>query len=161
MIFYLLILFLVVPLVELTILLRLASATSWQLTLLIVVVTGVVGTILARAEGGRTLRRMTEALDRGEVPTDSLVDAFLIFAAGAVLLTPGILTDLLGLAMLVPATRQVARSLLMKWLKSQFNIVATHSGMSMQSTHEAEERVDHGDDEIVDSYVVREEEADS
>jgi len=102
----LLLLLTVVPFVELVILLRLADAISWTSTLAIVIVTGVVGAWLARREGVRTLMTIQSEMEAGRVPTQSLVEGMMILVAGAVLVTPGILTDIVGFALLVPPIRR-------------------------------------------------------
>ena len=105
MLLKLLSLFILVPLVELALLLYLADASSWQFTLLLVIATGVIGTLLAREQGWRTWTRIRDELAAGRMPADSLLDGVLIFIAGALLLTPGVLTDLLGISLLVPWCR--------------------------------------------------------
>lgn len=94
--------FVLVPLAELALLLYLAEIFSWQRTLLLVIVTGVLGTLLARSQGWRTWVRIRDELAAGRMPAESLLDAVLIFVAGALLLTPGVLTDALGISLLIP-----------------------------------------------------------
>ncbi len=108
----LLILLTVVPLVELTILLRIADRFNWGPTIALVVVTGVVGAWLARREGVRALSRIQADLAAGVAPTNAVVDAGLILVAGLVLITPGVLTDLCGFALLIgPIRVRVRRAL--------------------------------------------------
>jgi len=141
--FYLLLLFIVVPFVELALLLKLAELTSWRDTLLLVIVTGLVGTWLARSQGIRTYRKIQQSLAAGQMPTDSLLDAAMIFVAGALLLTPGILTDLLGFSLLFPPTRLLYRRGLINRFKTRFTMQSTfRTGASQQES------------EIIDSYVV-------
>lgn len=118
----LLALFVCVPLVELTLLLLLADYTHWTWALTLVLVTGLLGSLLARAQGWQTYRRIQTALRAGTMPGDALLDAVLIFFAGGLLLTPGILTDALGLSLLTPPGRSVARRWLMNWLRSRFRV---------------------------------------
>lgn len=96
----------IVPLVEVMILLRLAEAFSWGPTIALVIVTGVLGAALARREGLRTLLRIQDDLNAGRVPTLTMVEGVMILVAGVALVTPGILTDLAGFALLVPALRR-------------------------------------------------------
>jgi len=103
--FRLLILFTVVPLVEVIILFRIAEYLSWSATIALVVVTGVLGTWLARREGLRVLGRIQADLAAGVPPTGAMVDGALILVAGLVLVTPGVLTDLCGFALLIPPIR--------------------------------------------------------
>ena len=143
MLFYLLLLFIVVPFVELALLLKLAEITSWWHTLLLVIVTGVVGTWLARSQGLRTYRKIQQSLAAGQMPTDSLIDAAMILVAGALLLTPGILTDLFGFSLLFPPTRLLYRRWLVKRFKARFTMQTTFN--TSEPPHESE---------IIDSYVV-------
>ena len=81
------------------------EAVGWVAMVLFVVLTGLLGMLFVRAEGRRTLRKMQRTLVAGEPPTDELLDGGLLIAAGAFLLTPGLVTDLLGFALVVPITR--------------------------------------------------------
>ena len=105
MFFRLLLLFTCVPLVELYILLQVGSVIGAVNTILLVIFTGVLGAFLAQREGIRTLQTIQSVMARGEMPGEPLLDALLILVAGFVLITPGILTDLLGFLLLLPATR--------------------------------------------------------
>ena len=140
---YLLLLFIIVPFVELALLLKLAEVTGWFHTLLLVIITGVIGTWLARSQGLRTYRKIQQSLEAGQMPTDSLIDAAMIFAAGALLLTPGILTDLFGFSLLFPATRRLYRRWLVNRFKARFTMRTTfRTGEPRQTS------------EVIDSYVV-------
>ncbi len=119
----LLLLFTLVPLTELFLLLWLADKTSWLFTLWLVIFTGVLGAWLARREGLRCLREIQQRIDRGELPTDSLLEGVMILVAGAVLVTPGVLTDILGFSLLIPPFRRVIR----RWLAGRITAkVAMH-----------------------------------
>ena len=99
-------LFIAVPLLELFLLIRLGGAIGLMPTLALCVLTGLAGAWLARREGLRALWSFQERLARGGVPGRALMDGFCILIGGAVLLTPGLLTDLLGFALLLPPTRR-------------------------------------------------------
>ncbi len=142
--FKLLLLFTIVPLVELALLLYLADLTNWLLTLGLVIVTGVVGTILARSEGFRTYRVIQQELAAGHLPGASMVDAVMIFLAGALLLTPGILTDAFGFSLLIPWCRSWYRQRLIRWFQTHFTVVSHPSNGS---------RFADGP-EVIDSHVV-------
>jgi UPF0716 protein FxsA len=105
----LLLLFTLVPLIELFLLVELGSVIGVGATVLIVVCTGVLGAWLARWQGLGVLRRLTRDLEEGRLPADTLIDGFLILIAGAVLLTPGLITDALGFLLLVPRGRAAVR----------------------------------------------------
>lgn len=107
----LLLLFTLVPLVELYLLIEIGGAIGVAPTIAIVIVTGVIGAALARWQGLSVLRRLQDDLAAGRSPTDALIDGLLIFVAGAVLLTPGLITDALGFLLLVPAGRAAVRKL--------------------------------------------------
>jgi len=105
-------LFTLLPIVELFILFRLAAWLDWGPTLLIVLGTGAGGAYLARREGLRALVRVRQDLADGNMPATAVVDAVLIFAAGLVLVTPGVLTDVVGLLLLIrPVRARVGRAL--------------------------------------------------
>jgi UPF0716 protein FxsA len=116
MLLKLILLLTIVPLVELFILVKLAQATSFLLTICIVLGTGALGAALARIEGLRVLARMQEQLDRGELPADSILDGVLVLLAAALLVTPGLITDACGFLLLIPPTRRLVRDRLKAWV---------------------------------------------
>ncbi len=131
----LLLLLTIVPFVELAILLRLADAFSWSATLALVIVTGIVGAWLARREGMRALSTLQREMAEGHVPADAIVDALLIFVAGVVLVTPGVLTDLCGFALLVPYIRSIVKRRLHRFFSDRivtmrYDADAGHDGMN-------------------------------
>ena len=101
----LLALFILLPIVELAILIEVGQLIGLWPTLGIVIATGFLGAALARRQGLRTWLAIQSDLRQGLVPAGALVDGLLILIGGIVLLTPGILTDLFGFALLVPTTR--------------------------------------------------------
>ncbi len=105
----LLLLFTVVPLIELYLLITIGGVIGVVPTIAIVIGTGVLGAWLARWQGLAVLRRISEEMAAGRLPTDALIDGLLILVAAAVLLTPGLLTDSLGFVLLVPASRAAVR----------------------------------------------------
>ncbi len=104
--------FLVVPLVELYLIIQVGSAIGALNTIILLVVMAVAGGWLVKREGLGVLRRIQAQLQGGRLPARELVDAFLILFAGALMLTPGFLTDVLGLALLLPPVRAVVRGTL-------------------------------------------------
>lgn len=103
---------LLIPLADSLLLVVVADELGWPATVLLVVLTGLVGMLLVRAEGRTTLRRLQTKLATGELPTDELLDAGLLIAAGAFLLTPGLVTDSLGFLLVFPPTRYPIRGLI-------------------------------------------------
>jgi UPF0716 protein FxsA len=117
MFFYLFLLFIVLPLVEILILVRIGMVTSFWVPIAIVIVTGVVGTALARREGWRVAERMREDVRNGQMPADSLIDAFLVLLAGVLFVLPGVLTDVVGIILLFPPTRQLVKRGVAAWFR--------------------------------------------
>ena len=113
----LLILFTVVPLVELALLIKLGDAIGLWPTITIVIATGVLGATLARSQGTRTVGAIRSQLAEGRAPTEGLINGLLILVGGVVLLTPGLLTDILGFSLLVPFTRDMFRKNLQNRLR--------------------------------------------
>jgi UPF0716 protein FxsA len=91
-------------------------------TLVLLVLISVVGAWLAKREGLGVLRRIRQQLDLGRVPGAELVDGFLVLFAGALLLTPGFLTDCLALLLLLPPVRAAVRRVLRRWLAGRIVI---------------------------------------
>jgi UPF0716 protein FxsA len=100
------VLFVVVPLLELVLLVQIGQVVGLIPTLALVVTTGVTGAWLARLEGVRTLLQLREELSQGKLPGQSIMDGVSILIGGAFLLTPGIITDLVGFSLLLPFTRR-------------------------------------------------------
>lgn len=101
----LLLLFIAVPLIELAILIKIGEAIGTLPTIALVIVTAVVGTWVLQQQGLRTMYRLQESMARGEPPIEPVVDGMFLLMAGGFLLTPGILTDAVGFALLVPPIR--------------------------------------------------------
>ena len=97
--------FTLIPVIELYLLIKLGALIGLFNTLLLVILTGVSGAYLARLQGLETMLKVRERLQQGETPAEEMLDAMIIFIAGIVLLTPGLLTDITGLLLLFPATR--------------------------------------------------------
>jgi len=117
MLFKLILVLTITPIIELYLLIQLTQLTSFATTLLVILATGVVGAALARMEGLRVLGRIQSEMQQGRLPGDSLLDGGMILVAGALLVTPGILTDTVGFLILIPFTRAALRRLLKRWLR--------------------------------------------
>ncbi len=124
--------FILVPLIELVLLLQLASYTSVWTTIMVVVVTGVIGSMLARREGVMAWFRFQSALAEGRMPSTEIQDGLMIVFAAALLLTPGLLTDALGFVLLVPAGRALIRRVVLRRYLHRFNIQVTTSHYSSE-----------------------------
>jgi UPF0716 protein FxsA len=117
MFFRLAVLFIVVPLVELALLVWLGGRIGFWPTIAIVVATGLAGAALARLAGLHVLLQIRREVMAGRMPVGHLLDGVLVLVGGVVLLTPGLLTDVLGFALLVPGTRRIARRVLERRLR--------------------------------------------
>ncbi|HEV3022913.1 MAG TPA: FxsA family protein [Pirellulales bacterium] len=118
----LLLLFTLLPLVELILLAWFSAHTDWRLTVLFVVGTGVLGAGLVRWQGWRTWRRIQDDLARGDLPADALQDGLLVLVAGVLLITPGVLTDAVGVLLLLPPVRRLVKSHLRRRFKARFEV---------------------------------------
>jgi len=112
----LLFIFIGIPLVEILILIKLGELMGFWATVGLVIVTGILGATLARFQGLRVWLRIQNELQAGRIPAAEMVDGLIIFCAGLVLLTPGLLTDILGFLLLIPFTRAVFKL----WLRKKF-----------------------------------------
>lgn len=101
-----------VPLIEIGLFIEIGGLIGLWPTLALVVLSAVVGSWQLRTQGLATLGRARQQLDRGELPTRELFDGFCLVIAGALLLTPGFLTDSIGLALFMPAVRDRLRRFL-------------------------------------------------
>lgn len=117
MFFKLFLAFTLVPFIEIYLLIKIGGQVGAFNTILIVILTGLLGASLARLEGIKTMTKVRDSLNRGDLPAEEMLDAMLIFVAGVVLLTPGFLTDLTGLALLVPKLRFWFK----RWLRKKFD----------------------------------------
>ena len=115
--------FTLIPVAEIYLLIKIGYSIGALNTVLVVIITAFAGATLARIQGLQTMLRVRASLQQGIMPTEDLIDAMIIFAAGIVLLTPGFLTDIAGLLLLFPVTRQYfkryLRSKFDQWIKKQ------------------------------------------
>lgn len=105
-----------IPLLDLMVLVIIGTEIGLTATVALVVLTALVGLMLARYAGRRNLRKIETDVRNGELPTDRVIDGALILAAGLLLLTPGVVTDVAALAMLFGPTRTPIRLGLKRWL---------------------------------------------
>lgn len=108
-----------VPLVELYLLIAIGRFLGPIPTIGLVLLTGALGAWFARLEGARVIRRWQDAITRQEMPKDGVIDGLLIFIGGLMLITPGILTDIAGLCMVMPPTRRVIAGFVRAWFERQ------------------------------------------
>lgn len=116
---YLLLAFLLVPLIEIALFIQVGGAIGLWPTLLIVVLTAIAGTIMVRQQGRHAIANLQRSFSDLQNPTKPLADGAMILFSGALLLTPGFFTDAVGFALLMPPVRQVVYEFLSKRVKVQ------------------------------------------
>ena len=117
--------FILVPLIELFLLLKLADATSAWTAFGLVIITGVIGSVLARHQGVMAWFRFRSALAEGRMPSREIRDGLMIVFAAALLLTPGLLTDALGFLLLTPFGRAIIGRMVVDRYVKRFNVHVT------------------------------------
>lgn len=113
MVLLLALLFLALPIAELAVIVAVADSIGVFNAIGLLILVSIVGAWLAKREGLGMLTRIRAALDRGEMPSREVADGFLILFAGALMITPGFLTDCLALVLLFPPTRALVRTTLL------------------------------------------------
>ena len=116
------ILFIFIPLIEIYLLIAIGSKIGALLTIALILFTAGLGVALLRQQGLITLKKIRQSMDRGELPATTLLEGLMLLIAGALLLTPGFLTDAIGFTCLVPSVRsRLANSVLKKVVVTQHN----------------------------------------
>jgi len=116
MIFKLMLLFTLVPLIELSLLVTIGQKIGLGATLTIVILTGILGAYLAREQGFKVISKIQSELSNGRIPADSVIDGVLVLAGGLLLITPGFITDAVGFSVLIP----ISRALIKEYVKRKF-----------------------------------------
>ncbi len=104
-----------IPVVEAIVIIELVRATSLMNALLIVFLTGLVGIGLARSQGISLMFKIRDELNAGRMPAPYMIDGVMVLLAAAVLITPGLITDVFGFLLLVPPVRRLVR----QWMRSR------------------------------------------
>ena len=132
----LILVFTIVPLAELYILIKIGSHIGGFNTLLLVLMNTVLGALLARLQGLRTLRQIQLSLSQGQIPAEELIDGVLILFGGILLVIPGVLTDLFALVLLLPVTRTYFK----RWLRRRFDRMMASGNVRLGASDVAEIR---------------------
>ncbi|MEQ8824103.1 MAG: FxsA family protein [Filomicrobium sp.] len=158
--FLFLLVFIVVPLVEIALLIVVGQHIGLLATILIVIVTAILGTTLLRQQGFGVMARVSQSLAEGKMPVEQAIEGLCLLVAGAFLLTPGLLTDVTGFLLLVPVVRiHLARAILRGFLRSGNVHVFTQrsqhgqSGPTEEPFHPFEDRQNNGDQVIDGEYT--------
>ena len=120
MFFRLFLLFTIVPVVELAILIKLGSHIGTLNTVALVIATAVAGAYLVRLEGLNVTIRFQRSLIEGRFPAEEIFDGAMVLAAGALLLTPGLITDIVGFLLVMPPTRRVLKLYIRRYIEKNF-----------------------------------------
>lgn len=124
----LLLAFTVIPLIELYLLILIGQAIGAFPTIALVVLTGTLGASLARQQGFSVWTRINREMNAGHFPANDMIDAVLILASGVTLLTPGVITDIIGFLLLIPVTRRPVREFLKRRFR-RMNLQTYHTGV--------------------------------
>ncbi|HEX2086271.1 MAG TPA: FxsA family protein [Solirubrobacteraceae bacterium] len=120
----LVVLFITVPILELFVIIQIGREIGAWSTIAILIADSVLGSLLMRSQGRAAWRRFNEALSAGRPPAREVLDGVLIIFGGALLLTPGFVTDVVGLTFLLPPTRAVLRRMLVRRLAGRMIVAA-------------------------------------
>lgn len=127
---WMILLFTLLPALEVWVFVQIPMSLSAKL--LIVLFTGIAGAALARAQGVRVIREIQEALGRGAMPTNELIEGGIVLFGGALLLTPGFITDAVGFSCLLPPTRKLIAAGLKRWFAGRVQVA---SGPGFRAAH--------------------------
>src|SRR5262249_20442537 len=135
--FYLFLLCTVVPFVEVAILIWIGRLTHWWVPIALSIVCGVLGVALARSQGWKAMRRIREEAEAGKAPAGPMIDRLMIFIAGLLLVVPGVLTDLVGFALLVPPLRSLVKRGVAAWMRRNVEMHVSRMGAPFHQRHDA------------------------
>jgi UPF0716 protein FxsA len=123
--FLLVALFILVPIAELAVIIQVGQAIGVWWTILLLIADSILGSLLMRAQGRVAWRRFNEAVRAARVPAREVADGVLVIFGGALLLTPGFLTDIVGLLFLLPPTRAVIRRVFLRQALKRITVSMT------------------------------------
>jgi UPF0716 protein FxsA len=137
---FLIVLFIVVPIAELFVIIKVGELIGVVPTLVLLLADALLGSLLLRHQGRGAWRRFNEALAARRFPGREVVDGVLIVIGGTLLLTPGFLTDIVGLFFLIPPTRALARRVLKRFTLGRFTVIGVPGGFGGSGTFGEEQR---------------------
>ena len=111
--------FIAVILVEIATFILVGKVIGVINTLLLIILTSVIGMIVAKKQGVQSVRNIQKSVQEGNPPGEAMIDTFLIFAGGILLVTPGFLTDIIGLSLVIPFTRKLYKPAIYYWLRKK------------------------------------------
>jgi UPF0716 protein FxsA len=136
----LILIFVLVPLAELYVIFKVGDAIGIPLTLAILVADSLIGSLLLKSQGRAVWNRFNETMRAGRIPHQEVVDGVLVIFGGAFLITPGFLTDIVGILLLLPPTRAGFRKLVQRRITKRAAVVRPRQSWDVEGT--AQERTD-------------------
>lgn len=121
MFFKLFLLFAIIPVIELALLIKLGSYIGILNTIIIVILTAVIGAYMVRLEGIGVIYRIQNNMRQGTFPAEELIDGMMILIAGALLLTPGFFTDIIGFLMVFPVSRNAIKKIVKRYIEKKIS----------------------------------------
>jgi UPF0716 protein FxsA len=121
MFFKLFLIFAVIPLIELGILIKIGTHIGTLNTISLVILTAAVGAYMVRLEGIGVLSRIQQNMQEGQFPAEEMINGAMILVAGALLLTPGVFTDVIGFLMVIPVSRNVIKRLIKQYIEKKIS----------------------------------------
>lgn len=152
---FFLLLLIVVPVIEIYFLIQVGSAIGAFPTVILIVFTAFLGAYLFRIQGLTTFQRVQASLSRGEIPATEMIEGAMLLVSGALLLTPGFATDIVGFVCLIPALR---RKLALSILKSQFVNQSNFQGRAPFQQPRQDKDIDHN---VIEGEFRREDDTES
>lgn len=113
--------FILMPILDLYILVKASQSMGFGPTVLLIIATGIAGYYLAKSEGRLILKKINREMGQGNVPGDEILTGFCILVGGFLLLIPGIVTDIIGITMVLPGTREFYKGYIKRWLQRLIN----------------------------------------
>ncbi len=130
---YLILAFVITPIVELYLLIKIGVLIGAFNTIMLVALTGIAGALLARSQGLAILNKINSDLESGSMPAESLIDGLLVLVGGLLLITPGIITDIIGFIFVIPHTRGMVK----KYIKNKLRTMARdRTGIHIRYFHQ-------------------------
>ncbi len=135
---YLILFFVVIPIIEIAILIKIGTYIGTTSAVLVIVLTGVLGSVLTRLQGFIIIQKINDRLSRGIMPSQEILDGALVLIGGLCLLAPGIVGDTVGLILLIPWTRILVRKILTYLIKGKIDRGQTVTIIPIRSYDEPE-----------------------
>ncbi len=146
----LILIFIFVPLADLVLLMVLSQYIGWQVSVALVILSGIIGAYLARRSSLAVFQKLRTKMSQGQMSSDLISDGAMILFAAGLLLTPGFITDAVGLSLLFPGCRRVYKRWLTGWFKKHFKFQVITPSNPAQSPWD--------DGQTVDGQVARDRE---